>query len=179
MNTESVLIVIDPQKSFCTPITQPTVPKIAQFIINWQKAHKPIVFTRFVNCPNSPYETLLRWQKCQESSDEVAFIEEIIPLVQTHFVVTKQLYSAFTSDEFVRLLTEKGWKTLVLCGFSTHACVMKTALDAFERGFRPVILTDLCGSHNGVNLHESALTILPSLIGKSQVQTSESFNLTT
>jgi len=176
MNDGVVLVAIDLQKAFCTTVNQRTVPKIIRFIKDWQNANKPIVYTRFVNSPNSPYENLLHWERCKEHTQESEFIDEIRSLTSGKHVVTKTLYSAFTSEEFVKLLSEYRCSKLMLCGFSTHACVLKTALDAFERGIQPVVLTDLCGSHNGEHLHESGLVILQALIGKHNVQTSELMN---
>jgi len=171
-----VLVVIDAQKSFVSNHNAHVLPKILNFIDKWNTNKRPIVFTQFVNENASPYEVLLNWTKCKEKN-ETDFAEEIQPLTQGHVVITKHLYSAFSSESFCKLVIERGWKTIVLCGFSTHACVLKTALDAFEMGLRPIVLSDLCGSHNGVALHENALTILPKLVGRSQIQDSSSFGM--
>jgi len=175
MNDVVVLVAIDLQKAFCTTVNKGTVPKITGFIAKWQAANRPIVYTRFVNTPNSPYTNLLHWERCKEQSQEIEFIDEISPQTKGKHVVTKSLYSAFT-EEFVSLLSEYRCSKILLCGFSTHACVLKTALDAFERGIQPVVLTDLCGSHNGAHLHESGLILLQALIGKHNLLTSESIN---
>ncbi|WP_280431477.1 isochorismatase family protein [Nocardia brasiliensis] len=36
---------------------------------------------------------------------------------------------------------------LILCGIATDACVLKTALDAFERGYVPWVVRDAVASN--------------------------------
>ena len=88
------------------------------------------------------------------------------------FCADKPAYSCIP-PEVRALAAERGWETFVLTGFSTHACVLKTALDIFEAGWRPVLMEDLCASHNGLELHTSALIILGKLIGADNIVASE------
>lgn len=46
--------------------------------------------------------------------------------------------------------------SLILCGIESHICVLQTALDALEGGFRPVVVTDAIGSRDPQN-HKAAL----------------------
>ena len=89
-------------------------------------------------------------------------------------IVDKEFYSAFT-DDFEHLLNRYGWKTLILCGVATESCVMKTAVDAFERNLTPVVVSDACASHAGDEVHNAGLMILGRFIGKDQLVTTAEF----
>jgi nicotinamidase-related amidase len=52
---------------------------------------------------------------------------------------------------------------------------MKTAMDAFELGYKPIVISDAVGSHGGLDLNEAALKILKRNIGAPQVIPTEEF----
>ena len=81
------------------------------------------------------------------------------------FVLEKRTYGAVDAA-FTALVAEHGWRTAVLVGFSTHACVMKTAWDIFDSPLplRPVVYAPLCESHSG-GFHASAVALMRNLLG--------------
>ncbi|MDD3370684.1 MAG: cysteine hydrolase, partial [Alphaproteobacteria bacterium] len=83
-------------------------------------------------------------------------------------VYTKGVYSCL-SEAFLQRLTQLGVKEVHLCGMDTNCCVLKTAVDLFERGFRPVLLSKFCASHSGDAYHDMALKLLEKLIGPGQI----------
>ena len=76
---------------------------------------------------------------------------------------------AFT-DAFARHLEAHAVARLVLCGVATDGCVLKTAVDAFERGVEPIVVVDACASHGGTAAHEAGLLLLGRFIGKDQLK---------
>jgi nicotinamidase-related amidase len=64
---------------------------------------------------------------------------------------------------------------LVLCGIATDGCVLKSAVDAFERGIEPVVVTDACASHAGREIHEAGLLLLARFIGPGQLKSAADF----
>jgi hypothetical protein len=66
-----------------------------------------------------------------------------------------------------RLVNEHGWTDLYLCGIDTDSCVLKTAVDTFERNPTPWILKDACASHAGA--HAVGLFIAARFIGANQI----------
>jgi len=64
---------------------------------------------------------------------------------------------------------------LVLCGIATDGCVLKTAVDAFERGIEPVVVVDACASHAGNAVHEAGLLLLGRFIGAGQLRSVADF----
>ena len=49
--------------------------------------------------------------------------------------------------------------------------MLKTAIDAFERGIEPVVVVDACASHAGREIHEAGLTLLRRFVGGRQLRT--------
>jgi nicotinamidase-related amidase len=83
-------------------------------------------------------------------------------------VVDKHIYTLFTPAG-TRLVDERGWTDLYLCGIDTDSCVLKTAVDAFERDLTPWILQDACASHAGPEAHAAGLFIAGRFIGTNQL----------
>lgn len=63
--------------------------------------------------------------------------------------VQKKQYSAFFGSELLRLLKAENVTTLILSGIQTDYCIFATALDAFNFGFRVIIVTDCCATMSG------------------------------
>lgn len=52
-----------------------------------------------------------------------------------------------------------------IIGYNTDACVLKVALDMFDRGYNIRVVSKYCYSSNGENNHQRGLHILKDLIG--------------
>lgn len=165
---DPVLVVIDAQNGFVNENSRVVVPRIKNLIQECTPRGIPIVFTRFINTPGSPFETLIDWPHVT-SEPEIDIVSELEDLAQE--IVNKHFYSAF-SDNFDRLVQDRAWKTLIICGIATESCVLKTAVDAFERNLRPIVITDACASDAGAESHEAGLLVLKYLIGERQMITS-------
>jgi nicotinamidase-related amidase len=165
-----VLVVVDMQNGFITPETSALVPTVVDLVERWERTGRDIVFTRFLNPPGSPYERLMQWTGFR-SPPENELIAELADHADASFaVVEKVQYSAFTGemDKLVRL---REWTEFVICGIATEMCVLKTAVDAFERGFRPQIVTDASGTYAGAEAHEAGLALAARLVGAEQLTT--------
>ncbi|MBK9214662.1 MAG: cysteine hydrolase [Chloracidobacterium sp.] len=163
-----VLIVIDMQNGFLGSRSNYIIPSVVQLVEECQKRKIPTVFTRFHNRENSPYERLIGWTRLR-NAPETDLTPELSQFAQT--IIDKDFYSSFT-EEFAELVKKNDWRTLILCGVATESCVMKTAVDAFEKGFTPIVISDACASHAGEDVHASGLMILGRFIGKDQLVTS-------
>jgi nicotinamidase-related amidase len=163
-----VLVVVDVQNGFITNHSKPVVPVIVDLVRRWQESHGDVVFTRYLNYPGSPFERLMGWTKIADGP-EAELVAELTPYVGPHTpIIDKHIYSLFTS-EGTRLINERGWTDLYLCGIDTDVCVLKTAADAFERDLTPWILKDACASHAGPEAHNAGLLIARRFIGANQI----------
>ena len=83
-------------------------------------------------------------------------------------VVDKHTYTALTPavrSELRRINAD----SVALCGIATDGCVLKTAVDLFEAGLRPIVRLDACGSHGGGECHDAGVLLLRRFIGDAQL----------
>ena len=159
------LVVIDVQNGFVNERTRSALPLAAKLVEHWQAMRWPVVFTRFHNSEGSGFERWLGWAGLR-ADDETALHESVAPAAET--VVDKTTYTAFTSEGEEALGVHAG-DTLVICGIDTDSCVLKTALDAFERDVRPVIAIDACATDGGEAAQQAARLVLERAVGSEQV----------
>lgn len=174
-DTSPVLVVIDVQNGFLTEFSRPVVPVIADLARRWQAAGGATVFTRYHNPPGSQYERLLGWTELREPP-ATDIVDELAPYAaKATAVVDKTTYTLFT-DEGATLVKERGWTDLYICGIDTNSCVLKTAVDAFERDLTPWIVTDASASHSGPHVHDAGLLLATKFIGTGQLVTAASIS---
>ncbi len=74
--------------------------------------------------------------------------DESITLPDGAAVIEKTTFSCFGCDEFVHALKHYDVKTVVLFGIETHICVLQTALDLIDHGYRVHLVTDAVSSRS-------------------------------
>ena len=62
---------------------------------------------------------------------------------------------------------------MFICGIDTDCCVLTTAVNLFEVGIRPIVLTQYCASNGGESSHQAALTCMGRLIGSHHLVSNE------
>lgn len=156
------LLVVDVQNGFVSKETKFVVPRISSLLQSFTGLK---VTTQFINRQGSPYETILKWNRLREEP-EIDILEEI--RTQVDHIVKKNIYSACT-PEFLDLLAREKVDEVYITGIDTDCCVLKTAIDLFELGIRPVVLAHCCASNGGMASHTAALTVLGRTIGREQI----------
>lgn len=163
-----MLVVVDMQNGFVREKSAHVVPVIADITRRWQDAGGDTVFTRYLNFPGSVFERLIHWTKLRESP-EIDIVPELTDLAaRSTAIVDKTIYSLF-SEEGARLVRERGWTDLYICGIATESCVLKTAVDAFERDLTPWLIQDASASHAGSEAHDAGILVSSRFIGKDQI----------
>jgi nicotinamidase-related amidase len=157
----SCLIVVDVQKGFVNAATA-AIPATVEAL---QRRFDLVAVTRFVNPPGSAFRRLLDWPRFAPGSTET---ELAFQARADALVLDKAAYSAL--DERLKAwLGAEGVETVHLAGIATDNCVLKTAVDLFDGGWRPVVLEDCCASHGGPDCHEAGLLLLRRFIGARQL----------
>lgn len=144
------------------------VARVESFLTTQDKSS--VVLTRFVNRAGSSFETLLDWPDMQAGDATTQLFGNLESA--GYDVIEKTSYTAwlpYVQEKVAGL----GATELVLFGLDSDACVLKTALDVFEAGYRPIVLTDLCNSSGGDHRHNMGLELLKTLIGERQIMTSD------
>jgi nicotinamidase-related amidase len=162
-----VLLVVDMQNGFLGRRAQSVIASVEKLVKEFEKRGLPIVFTRFYNEQHSQYERLIGWTRLRETPET-----DLHPDLQAYAknIVDKTIYSAFT-PEFISMVESHDWQQVVICGVATDGCVLKSAVDAFERDLVPFVVEDACASHAGEDVHNAGLMLLSRFIGKNQVIT--------
>jgi nicotinamidase-related amidase len=90
-------------------------------------------------------------------------VEAVAPRDGDRFVV-KPRYSAFDHTPLELILRELGIDRILVAGAATEGCVVQTAIDGRELGFKITVLADACASPDE-RLEQVALTYLEEVVG--------------
>jgi nicotinamidase-related amidase len=163
------LLVVDVQKGFVNQFTEQVPARVCRLIERgtWE----PLLFTRFVNVPGSPYQRLLDWHDC-ERPPQTDLADDVADHAKRGRVFAKEGLTGLTA-EMRDYLTEQRFEQMTVVGIDTDMCVLKIALDLFDLGIRPIVLADCCGSTLGAYAHLAGLAILSRNIGPEQIRDAE------
>ncbi|HEY8745237.1 MAG TPA: isochorismatase family protein, partial [Chloroflexota bacterium] len=150
------LLVVDVQQGFINEYTRHIPERIGRLIDSGD--YNPILFTRFINAPDSPYHRFLDWHECEEEPD-TKLAAPLERYTAEEGVFSKPGLTGLP-DELVRYFQEKNTAEIVIVGIDTDMCVLKIAMDVFDRGIRPVVMTDCCASTAGLQAHLAGLAVL-------------------
>ncbi|MFJ1541694.1 cysteine hydrolase [Micromonospora chalcea] len=164
-----MLVVTDVQNGFVREQSAHIVSIIVALVQDWQRSGGDILFTRYINYPDSPFERFFGWRRMQ-SPPETEVVPELKPFLSYGTVIDKTIYSPFT-DKGAKLVEERGWTDLYFCGIATESRVLKGAVDAFERNLTPWLIADASASHAGEEAHAAGLLVARRFIDPGQVIT--------
>ena len=163
---EPILLVVDVQHSFLNDYTHHIPGRIRRLIEQGRFAD--VWFTKFINTPDSPYERFLDWDGAMEPPDPDLALE-LAPWAQPGRVFDKPGLTGLPAS-LATALKERGPETVAIVGIDTDMCVLKIAMDIFDRGIRPLVLADCCGSTAGLQAHLAGLAVLARNIGAGQLR---------
>jgi len=166
----AVHLCVDMQRIFAkggiweTPWMERVLPTIVDIVGRYPAR---TVFTRFIT-PASPEEAQGQWRPYFErwrvatrnglGGAQLDLVPDLARYVPPAAVVDRLAYSAFFRSPLANFLTERGVRTVILSGAETDVCVLSTALDAVNIGFRVVIVEDaLCSSSDAG--HDALMTM--------------------
>jgi len=161
-------VVVDMQRVFAeaTDWQVPTIGDVVEPILALVRTHpSQTLFTRFVtpataeSAPGDWQRFYARWRSVVGDRMDRAMFDVIEPLaafVPPAEVIDKSTYSSFADADFTASLARRDIDTLLLSGVETDVCVLATAVDAVDRGFRVVLAADAMTSLS-VAGHRAAL----------------------
>jgi len=164
------LLVGDVQRDFmerggalyCGDAARHIIPRIQQLIEEFRGEDALVVFVQDTHVPNDP-EFRLWPPHCVKGTNG----HELLPELDVHpgdLRVEKPHYSAFHSTHLARLLHDAGVREVHLTGDCTSICVLFTAADAFNHGFRVVVHRDAVADFDP-QAHEFALRHMEKILG--------------
>lgn len=159
---DTALLIVDVQKGFINDSTKHVIRAVEEL----QTRYEHIFATRFINGADSPHRSLLDWRRFGEGSRDTELAFCASPKAE---VIDKTTYTCVNLD-FLDSLRNRAISEVHVCGIDTDVCVMKCAVDLFENGIRPVVLSKASASHAGDEHHQATLLILRRQIGARQIQ---------
>ena len=159
-------MIVDVQRGFINDFTHHIPERIVRVVERGQ--HAPLFFTRFVNVPDSPYHRFLDWHEAVGPPD-TELVPEMTRLAARGQVFEKRGYTGLP-DALADCLRELAVEEVAVVGIDTDMCVLKIAIDLFDLGIRPIVLTDCCASTLGAYAHLAGLAVLSRNIGPQQLR---------
>lgn len=163
---KSFLFVIDIQHGFINKNTLPVKEKIDKLIRS--DIFDCVIATIYRNYADSPISQFMGWNEMKTKKDQ-----SVMGLAQrSDYFVYKNVYSA-CSDSVIDMLKKENSgidpECVYIAGVDTECCVLLTAADFFEKGIRPVVLADYCGSTGGADSHKAGILSMHSIIGENNI----------
>lgn len=171
---DCALIIIDMQNDFISegaPIECPggrdIIPNIVKFK-EWAVDNNiPIFYTQEVHRQQKiDFGMELERSEpehCVYGTAGVNIIEELTPN-EDDLVIIKRRYSGFYLTDLDILMKGLKKNVLIITGAATNVCVYATALDAQQRDFHAIVLSD-CVAGTSIELHEAFLKNIDYVLG--------------
>jgi nicotinamidase-related amidase len=159
------LLVVDAQVGFINDFTHHIPKRIVQLI--QQENYSRILFTKFINSPDSPYTRLLDWRSCNQSP-EIDLASELKPFADERLVFTKPGLCGLP-HQLIEYFKQHQIQQVFVTGIDTDMCVLKIAMDLFDHGVEPIVITDCCASTAGLQAHLAGLAVLSRNIGAQRL----------
>ncbi len=136
---DTVLVVIDVQEKLSAAMPEEIVQEATRKITVLMDAAEVLSFPVLVT------EQYPKGLGCT-----VTALEERIA-AQDITKISKLSFSCCGEPDFLTALEDKQRKTVILCGQETHVCVLQTALDLLELGYRVFVAADAVCSREAAN----------------------------
>jgi nicotinamidase-related amidase len=162
------LLVVDMQRDFvdpdapatCAPMAQERLPAIKSLLGAARRAQVPIFFSQGLVSPDLSDVGLWKGAHSKgtvqvEGTPGAEIVDELRP-VPGEKVIKKRRPSVFFATDFEVFLRGLRVDTLLLAGSSMSGCVRATAVDAFSRDYRTMIVRD-CVVDRSVEVLEASL----------------------
>ncbi|WP_058234459.1 isochorismatase family protein [Devriesea agamarum] len=168
--SRSMLLVHDMQEHFVAKYAHDAEPirsvidRISQLVDCARRVGVPVVFSAQPGDQDPDSRGLLTdlWG-AGPSSSAIDIIDAFTP--QPGELMTKHRYSAFQRTDLDERIAQAGCDTLVLTGIYANIGVKATALDAFMRDIRPIVIGDAVADFD-LDEHRAALSWVAGRCGR-------------
>ncbi len=164
------VVIVDLQKGFLNRWTDDLPDMTAAFLERIGKAEVPVLGTRYVNHEGSACYRFEGWKECMEGTEDTELPPDLIPYYEQVF--DKDVFSCW-NDKMKNFIRERGIDKVYFAGVNTGCCVLASVFDCYNDLTDCAVISDLCGSTSGPEIHEAALTVLRSTIMKERVITAD------
>lgn len=162
---KNALVVIDVQNYFVNKDTEVLLNKIGQLIESNKFDY--VLFSKFVNNPNSNFHKILDWHDCEKSPD-IDVHPAMMKYVTENNVFEKTAFSIFKSEMY-DFIKQNDISKISFCGIDIDACVLASAYDGFDLGYNVQVLKEYSLSHEGYELNMAAEKLIRKNLEKAQL----------
>lgn len=155
-----IILLVDIQEGYMNEELRALPREIEKHIKNYD--YDLVIATRFINKNDSLHKADIHIKNMTVFSNKAKLVEPIEKIAD--IVLMKSTYTSLT-DDVKKLLDKNQVKQVYIAGLNTETSVLATAFDLFDRGIKPVILSNLCNSVNGAEINKTALNILRAAVG--------------
>ncbi|GMQ57759.1 cysteine hydrolase [Vallitalea sediminicola] len=147
-------------------------------IVNKIKEDKNILYICNDNHEKDSYkfspEAKLFPLHCCKNGSKLAIDEEMFQQIKPEktYNISKIMYSSFNGTELDLVLRQHDIKELVLMGVCTDICVLHTAIDAYNMGYKITVIEDCCCGLTDEG-HEFAINHFKNTLGATIVTSNE------
>ena len=159
-----IVLVIDPQMGWLNRYTEPTIKRLHYFLLEDGILNKTII-TVFYNNENSNFRRFLSWWKGFTAEDDT----EIIPDFKALNVPVFKRNTYGMPERFWRKLKIMNINNVLITGVETDASIIKTAMDAFDRGISAWIVESLVASTYGERGQKAGIAVAKKVLGRDHV----------
>lgn len=156
------LLIIDMQDEFLNEHTEKVFDNIMELVLN--EDYNYTLATEYKNHKESACYRMLNWkERCELESSLDRRIES-----WADFIVSRNTYSKCDNGLLALLRTHK-ISNVDIVGVNTDACVLATAFSLFEAKQEFRVISDLCASTEGEDIHNAALLVMKSALGVNRI----------
>jgi len=151
--------------TYCGETARKIIPQVKKLIQDFLTSGEPVIYS----CDShekDDEEFKLFPSHCVKGSWGAEVVEELKPEKDNPlvYVIEKTRFSGFYKTELEELLKKLKVDELWLTGVCTSICVMDTAKDAYERGFKLTVVKDAVADFDP-EFHEFALKRMERIYG--------------
>lgn len=167
---KNCLVLVDLQKGFMNKNTEAIPGKIKEFLLANSMVFSQVVSTRYINHEKTACYKFEGWKGCMAGTEDTELCEELDGLYSRVF--EKDKYSCW-NEEFKTFVKDQCFDKIYFVGVNTGCCVLHSILDCYNDVQDCTVISDLCGSTTGEDIHNLSLQILSTLITKERIITSD------
>jgi len=149
---KKLLLIVDMQTGYKFNVPQKITDRIKKLT-----STMPTANLFYVNNGDTPVVKAFNWRYLMRGESEV------LPEFKAFTTFEKSTYNGHTK-ELEQYLQTQGITDIYLCGIYTEACVLATAFNLFDNGYRVHLIKDCCWSPHKT-LHKAAMKVMWYAIG--------------
>jgi len=153
---------------YCGTEARSIIPNIQRLLERELKQGSKLFYLCDHHIPNDP-EFKMFPPHCIEGTEEAELIPELLQYPGE--IISKRTFSSFYNTSLDKKLEAIKPKTIVVCGVTTHICVLNAVIDARNRGYEVEVPVDCVASFDK-KAHAFALDYMEKVLGAELIKPS-------